>query len=851
MNYGQLSIGQPWVLAGLGVCVLLVVTAWRSRVLTSPRMRVAILFTRVLSAGLLVVALADTRWMLPSRRLAVATIVDDAPTVTGVERNDTRRRLAALRGRNPDVTFVDLPAHASRRAGTIAAQITMATALLPTDRARRIVLATDGREPGEELAAAIDHARRQHIEVSLLPMGDRPPVDQVAVQAIEGPRLVRAGQPTTIGVRLFSVSRRNVHLQLFRDALPLAQIDVQAPPGSSVHDMNLEFPDEGLHELQIEATPDTDTVPLNNRFRSLVRVVSPPRVLLVNELPGNNPVLATVFRDSRLRVDAVSVARMPDDLQSIDQYQLVVLDEIVEENLSEAQQRALRTWVEQRGGGLITISGTHATRRDPAAIRELEPVIPPRAIPEPRPLELILVIDRSGSMTGAPMANARRAAIAAIRALRVDARVGGVAFSGSADAVLAPVPMALSAHMISFASGLQAGGGTDIGAALQAARGLITADPRYLHHVILMSDGESSPGPALAAAQSIAQAGASITAITLGPRNQLMADIARIGRGRYHVTQAATSLPALFVREAQYHLPPPSREVRFRPSIVRRPTWMDGIDPSMDPQMLGYVLAEQRPNADLVLAAPDGNPILAHWFFGNGQVATFTSATSGRWANEWRVSNGFRRMWTQMAWDMLRQRPDDALEIHVDRDPRRPALQRVSVVTTSVRAEPVPIATIWGGRELSAPLPLRPRAPGVWEAAVALQTNFVVDARLPATPEPTVAAGLDAPYDMRWSSFGSEPNALASLASAGGGRVLTDPATILRDIPVVRVPRDLRTPLIALALLIYLLGALLLRMPTGYTGGEVPVQKPRASRTERPSADRRSRPPADSVDRAA
>ena len=291
------------------------------------------------------------------------------------------------------------------------------------------------------------------------------------------------------------------------------------------------------------------------------------------ELADRQAVLAQVLDEGGMRVEVVPITAAPTELRSLEDVSLVIVDEADPNDLTEEQQHVLRDWVENEGGGLISVTGRHPVRRAPEAFRALEPITIPPAIPEPRPLELILVIDRSSSMSGIKMMQARNAGVAAIRALRADARVGVVAFSGGADRVMAPVGMDQREEAIAFVQGIHASGGTNIGAALGAANRIMSPDPRYIHHVILLSDGVSAPEPALEAARVLAGRG-SISTITIGPRNDLMAQIAQIGRGRYHVTNAAGSLPSLFVREAQYRQPPAHRQVSFRPRVANAVSMM-------------------------------------------------------------------------------------------------------------------------------------------------------------------------------------------------------------------------------------------------------------------------------------
>ncbi len=830
MNVAGLSIGQPWLLWALVVCPLIVLVTWRNRIEATRAQKVAATVLRVLAVALVVLAVADARVRWSTRKLAVALVVDQSASVSPRESASVRAAVPRRAIERDDVRWLDVnatqPSSVAASETDLEAALGTAVGILPTDRVRRIVLATDGRETAGDVLGAADRARRAGAQVFVLPQGDRPTVDQIAVSGIETPRLIRAGRDISIGVRLFSSGEHAVRLDVLRDGSRVTGRAVNASSGSSLHDVALAFPDEGVHELTVRATAEGDTIPENNVWRMFVRVVSPPRVLLVHELAGGSPALAAVYRDAHLHVDEVQPAGVPSDAGGLDRYQFAVLDEIVMTALTEAQQRALRTWVEERGGGLLTTTGMHGVGREPELLREIEPIMPPRAIPEPRPIELILVLDRSGSMQGPNIVNVRNAGIAAVRALRPDSRVGVVAFSGAADVVVPPVAMSESGSIIQAIAGIHAGGGTDLAAALNAAAGLVSNDDRYLHHVILLSDGESHPAPAVAAAAALRETGATITAITLGPRITLMSDIARIGHGRYHVTANSTSLPSLFVHEAQFRSPPPARDITFRPALRARMGFMDGVNPASDPPLMGFTVSQPRPGSLTLMTAPDGSPLLAHWFVGLGQVASLTTATSSRWADAWRTGEGFRRMFGQMAWEMLRVQSEDNLEMHVESVPGRADIRRISIVAPTTANEPAPIATISRGRLEGVRLAVHPSAPGVWTANVALERGFVVDARMPSSREPTVAVGSEIPYPTELRAFGGDLPALAAIARAGGGRVIHRLDEVLADVQGQRVMREVRLPLLLAALVSYLLGVLALRLPRG--PGTARRQVPRA-----------------------
>lgn len=119
--------------------------------------------------------------------------------------------------------------------------------------------------------------------------------------------------------------------------------------------------------------------------------------------------------------------------------------------------------------------------------------------------DVTLVIDRSGSMSGEAIANARQAASDVIRRLGAHDRLNVVAFDDDVEPLYhrpRPADVEVRADALSFVSRLRSGGGTDIAFALgRSLEGQHdrAGRPRV---VIFLTDGQSAPGPALEAAQA-------------------------------------------------------------------------------------------------------------------------------------------------------------------------------------------------------------------------------------------------------------------------------------------------------------------------------------------------------------
>ena len=72
------------------------------------------------------------------------------------------------------------------------------------------------------------------------------------------------------------------------------------------------------------------------------------------------------------------------------------------------------------------------------------------------------------------------------------------------------------------------------------------------------------------------------------------------------------------------------------------------IDFDTAPFLLGYVVTQPRPTAEVILATESGDPLLAWWRYGLGMCVAFTSDAKNQWASEWMTWDGFSRFWAQV-----------------------------------------------------------------------------------------------------------------------------------------------------------------------------------------------------------
>lgn len=170
---------------------------------------------------------------------------------------------------------------------------------------------------------------------------------------------------------------------------------------------------------------------------------------------------------------------------------------------------------------------------------------PPTVAPtEQGPVEMLYMIDVSGSMAGTSITQARAALLQALDRLRQNDRFGILAFNHSYYE-FSPSPLLASEQNVSaarqFVQNLKAGGGTEMLPALQHLMQKPQI-PGYLRHIILLTDGDLGNEEQIFAALNSNLGGARLYTVAIGsaPNFFLATKMAHFGRGTFtHIANVA------------------------------------------------------------------------------------------------------------------------------------------------------------------------------------------------------------------------------------------------------------------------------------------------------------------------
>ncbi|MGZ3460895.1 MAG: vWA domain-containing protein, partial [Archangium sp.] len=189
------------------------------------------------------------------------------------------------------------------------------------------------------------------------------------------------------------------------------------------------------------------------------------------------------------------------------------------------------------------------------------------------PVNLAVVIDRSGSMSGYKLQQAKQAARQLVGLLGPEDRLAIVHYGSDVKSLPSlPATPANRERMLQFIEGIWDDGGTNIGAGLHAGRSHVAAargDYR-VNRIILMSDGQATEGITDDAGltevvKGIRAEGITVSAIGVGTdfNEDLMQGFAEYGAGAYGFLEDAGQLATLFQRDLQQAATSVARDVEL------------------------------------------------------------------------------------------------------------------------------------------------------------------------------------------------------------------------------------------------------------------------------------------------
>lgn len=656
--------------------------------------RVAASLLRAAACGALIIALAGPLTDTANQHTDVVFAVDTSRSVNASTLEQARAVVnEAIANKHPEqrlgvVSFggdaavevslradisplTELSIAVDREATHIQRALELGISRFDSTRARRLVLMTDGHETEGRATSAARAAAAAGVEVVTIALAAAT-TDTVAAQSLSAPNAVPEREPFTINANIRAATTQDAQILLLRNGEIIASREQRLTPGVHVVTFADELRGAGLYEYEVVVNSTEDGVPQNNALQRFITVAGPPRVLHAYSSADESRALTAALTAQGIDVVAMNATAMPGFLHRLTEFSLIILNNVSAFELSLAKMALLEEFVRTSGGGVITIGGDRSYSAGGYQGTPLEKLLPvtmdiPAEIKIPS-LVVTVLIDRSGSMSATAQGQekltiAKNAAFAAIEVLNPLDRLGVLAFDNDHEWIVPPTEASHKQAIATRLRQLNAGGGTNLLAALREAANVMREQPAKLKHLIVLSDGLSDSAgdsPEAFDAQIVALARDRITVSTVafgGDANQpLMARLAHLGKGRFYFTDDPNNVPRIFTSETVVVSRGLVVEKAAQAKFAAPGEMLAGLDSTALPTLHGYLRVYGKPTAEMVMVGPGDDPLLAAWQYGSGRAVAYTSDFSNRWGREWIAWQQFPMFAAQLArWTMKSQ----------------------------------------------------------------------------------------------------------------------------------------------------------------------------------------------------
>ncbi len=842
--------------AGMIALALVALTWWRMAPPLPPRRARLSLGIRVLIVLLLTGSLAGVQLHTSPAAQSLVVLADisastqtaldiEAATVQKIlsERRSGDRAGVISFGRDPQVEvnigtdpqFSYFQSQPNRNHTDIAAALQLAGSLLPADARRHVVIVSDGQANlGDALGEArLLRAEGVRVDTVALPVPIGP---EAYVYGITAPNTLDQGEQATVQAVIASNTATPATVHWFLDNTLLSSGQVALINGETTVSQTVKPALPGFHAVRVVIDPLQDTYSENNVGEALVQVVGPPRVLLVEQAPGEAASLESALRSTGILETVITPQQLPKSAADLAAYQSVILVNIPASSLGADAMALLQAATRDLGTGLVVIGGSDSYGPGGYAGTPLETALPvqielPQNMSKP-PVAVMLVLETTESEQGDQVL---RGAAAAVVDQLTPRDFVGVTNGTNGNPVIALAPLTDKAKIKTAINSMGLGDPPSYIPDMNVAAKQLDAAKAAIKHIIVLGDGDATQGNYEPVVTAIHNQGITVSAVaagSFGTDPALMRSIAGWGKGRFYQSATVGDVPQIFLKETSEALKPWVVQGTIQPHLSSLLEALPGVSVAALPPLSGYIATTPRAAADVILQSPQGDPLLATWQYGLGRVLAWTSDAQGRWTANLLRSSQANLFFSDLVRYSLPQPADPALQVETQVQGDHTHVLVTAPVYSGAAVEISAVTPDLADQELT----LASTGPGRFEGD--LQTDQVGSYLLHLTQSAggavkhTSTIGLVVPYSPEYGSLGTDSNSLRQIARAGGGTLLTDLTQVYAEpLPPAQAAQAIDELLLVLAILLFPIDVALRRLI--FSAKDVPAWK---SALKRPPA---------------
>ncbi|WP_102271484.1 VWA domain-containing protein [Cytobacillus massiliigabonensis] len=654
------------------------------------------------------------------------------------------------------------------------AGIQFAASLIPRDTSGRIVLLTDGNETTGDSSEAAKLLKNRKIELDYVLLKNQVNED-ISLTELNVPPSLYKGEKAPVSFTINSNANKKAIIRLSANNHEILKETVDVKEGKNVYTFSHHADTSGLSVYKGEVSAENDSFIENNILHAITNVKGTPKVLIVQGMNGGN--LESILSGSGVETETIPPEKLPTELSSFIQYQSIVFNNIPATLISEKQMNLIEKAVKEFGTGFVMAGGEESFGLGGYFKTPIEKLLPVdmdiKGKKEMPSLGLVIVMDRSGSMSGNKLALAKEAAARSVELLREEDTLGFIAFDDRPWVIVETNALKDKKKAADKIRSVTPGGGTEIYSSLEMAYEELEERSLQRKHIILLTDGQSSSGGDY---ESLIEEGKekniTLSTVALGQDADrgLLEDLASMGTGRFYDVTDSSVIPSILSRETVMATRTYIEDHPFFPKIQGNPD-LSPLFKQGVPKMNAYIATTPKSRAQVPISSEKDDPVLAEWQYGMGHTIAFTSDFSGKWSGDWAHWENWASFINQMVTKTLPQYESEPYRISIDKKNGNPIIDLESVNNQTLPIEAAIVSE--DGEEIDSNTKLV--APGKYELAIPNRTGmFFLSVKQTDQNGAvhTYQTGFTLPYSDEYLLNGPNEKLLKELSNLTGGKEL-------------------------------------------------------------------------------
>ncbi len=540
---------------------------------------------------------------------------------------------------NKEFEFTKITSDAS----DIGSAIEYATSLLPKNKGKRIILLSDGRQTDGDALKSARYVSGQGVRIDAIYYDPSETLTkEVQLTALNAPSGAYAGEEITLSAEIDSASKTTATLMLYCNGEYLKTIDCALEKGTNIINTGVVPQESGEYIYSLRLKCKEDTLDINNSGAVSINVKGKPKVLVITDSVYEYAEFKYLLKDD-CTVTLSTPRNAPKSISELCAYDETVLVNINAQDMPAGYDLLLSEYVSKYGRTLLTVGGSNTYAFGNMKGTGYENLLPVdmeyNKTESKKNVALMLVIDCSRSMSANKLnlVLAKEGAIMCAETLSDNDYVGVVSFCKEAvlESELVQATKENKENISRIISSIKTGAGTAYSLPLTLAKEQLEKSDAAIKHVIFLSDGEPFDEGYEDVASAMHEEDITVSTIGLAYITPALDDIARLGGGKYYYAPSADELPDIMLGDTKLVTVGAMVIKKTNPTILRTHPLTEGFSNETLPSLSGYVGTTPKKDADVFLAAENGDPIFAERKLGKGTVYSFMSDIAGEWSGEW------------------------------------------------------------------------------------------------------------------------------------------------------------------------------------------------------------------------